>query len=208
MKKSDNGRHVLLVTGLGILIVLVAGAWLFLMVGPVYGNAPSSKEEGEIAMTAVAREEQEPVFEVSLEETVSVVRNDHTESETEVPAEVEGPASVEGEPGTGTEQHAAVTVQEGKDTYILPESNSRYYTKEELAGLDDNQLYLARNEIYARLGRKFKSEELTRYFGAKSWYRPQYEPSAFDNKGDGIFNPYELSNRNLIISIEEERKGR
>lgn len=92
--------------------------------------------------------------------------------------------------------------------YILPESSTRYYTKEEISALDDQKLYLARNEIYAKLGRKFKSDELNQYFGKKSWYRPQYEPSVFDNKGDRVFNPYELANRNLIVSVEEERKGR
>lgn len=107
----------------------------------------------------------------------------------------------------GLAESQAYAAMEGNGDYILPESSSRYYSQEELEALTDEQLYYARNEIYAKLGRKFRSEELNRYFSSKSWYTPLYEPDAFDDLGDSAFNPFELANRNLIVSIENERKG-
>ncbi len=58
-----------------------------------------------------------------------------------------------------------------KDEYILPDSNTRYYTKKEIARLSAHKLYLARNEIFARHGYKFKTKELQDYFKSKSWYK-------------------------------------
>ena len=53
---------------------------------------------------------------------------------------------------------------------ILPESDNRYLTESDLAGLSAQQLTYARNEIYARHGRSFKSEELNLYFSNLDWY--------------------------------------
>ncbi len=38
---------------------------------------------------------------------------------------------------------------------------------------------MARNEIYARHGRKFKDKTLQKYFDEKSWYEGEYEPDEF-----------------------------
>ncbi len=44
------------------------------------------------------------------------------------------------------------------DDYILPESNSRYLTDADVAGLSLKEINYAKNEIYARHGRKFDSK--------------------------------------------------
>ncbi|MCB7059824.1 YARHG domain-containing protein, partial [Eggerthella lenta] len=67
------------------------------------------------------------------------------------------------------------------DDYILPHGAEHAYTAGELAGLTAEELRIARNEIYARHGRWFKSEDLNRYFRKKSWYEPSVEPDAFDS---------------------------
>lgn len=87
--------------------------------------------------------------------------------------------------------------------YILPESDSRIYAMEELEKLSKEQLRLARNEIFARHGRKFLSEELQTYFSAQSWYTPVYEVNEFDALGDHIFNKFEIENRKLIMMLED-----
>ena len=58
----------------------------------------------------------------------------------------------------------------GKD-YIFPDSDSRYLTDEDLAGYSSDQLELAKNEIYARHGRKFVTQRIADYFNSKSWYK-------------------------------------
>ena len=53
---------------------------------------------------------------------------------------------------------------ENTTEYILPDSDSRYISENELGGMSSEQLRLARNEIFARHGRKFKDAQLQEYF--------------------------------------------
>ena len=50
------------------------------------------------------------------------------------------------------------------DTYIFPNSDTEYLTKSDLSGMSKSEINLAKNELYARHGRKFKSKELQEYF--------------------------------------------
>lgn len=88
--------------------------------------------------------------------------------------------------------------------YIFEDSDQRELTESEIYALTKEQTRYARNEIYARHGRKFSDEELQNYFDSKSWYTPLYTPEEFDSKGDSIFNEYEFYNKNLIDRIEKE----
>jgi len=54
---------------------------------------------------------------------------------------------------------------------ILPQSNDRYLTNGDLAGLTNWQCTLARNEIYARHGRPFNNDHVRAYFQSTGWYR-------------------------------------
>lgn len=87
--------------------------------------------------------------------------------------------------------------------YLLPDSSNTELTKDQLAGLDSQQLQIARNEIYARHGRQFKSAELQSYFSSKSWYQPKYTPEEFDLIEEEILNEIEKKNLELIVSVEE-----
>lgn len=92
--------------------------------------------------------------------------------------------------------------------YILPESNVRIYAKEELENLSDEELRLARNEIYARHGRIFSSDDLKQYFESKSWYQPLYDKDMFEAQGgDSLLNPEEIANRDIIQMIENEKNA-
>ena len=84
--------------------------------------------------------------------------------------------------------------------YILPDSNTRYLTREDLAGLSAEECRIARNEIYARHGRRFKDEELQNYFNGKDWYA-----GTMDDVTDDMLNEYELANRDLIVAYEKEQ---
>ena len=53
---------------------------------------------------------------------------------------------------------------------LFRDSNTRYLSAEEISGLSLQMLCYARNEIYARRGYIFRSQELRDYFGSKSWY--------------------------------------
>ena len=97
-------------------------------------------------------------------------------------------------------QAAADTGSAADTGYILPDSNTRYLTREDLAGLSAEECRIARNEIYARHGRRFKDEELQNYFNGKDWYA-----GTMDDVTDDMLNEYELANRDLIVAYEKEQ---
>ena len=101
---------------------------------------------------------------------------------------------------------AAATTAAAAGEYIFPDSNTRYLTRAEVEALDDQQLRLARNEIFARLGRTFVDQELQAYFNSKSWYVGRYTPEEFDAMGDSILNQYEMANSQLITEVEDARR--
>ena len=83
--------------------------------------------------------------------------------------------------------------------YIFKDSNSRYLSKSEVQALSQQAICYAKNEVYARHGRKFMSVELQQYFGSKSWYQGTVEPANFS---EGVFNDYELKNIALLVECE------
>lgn len=87
--------------------------------------------------------------------------------------------------------------------YVLPDSSSRLYSTSELSSLSDWELYVARNEIYARHGRTFQKDDLQNYFDGQSWYTPLYSPEEFDSMG--LLNSTEQQNAATILSLEQSR---
>ena len=90
--------------------------------------------------------------------------------------------------------------------YVLPDSNSRYYSKDELYNMTLEELFYARNEIFARHGRGFNNATLKSYFGAKSWYTERYSPETFDSMTSPL-NSYEKKNSELMLEVEKERNS-
>lgn len=85
------------------------------------------------------------------------------------------------------------------EDYIIPFSNQRYIANSDLIGFDQISLKFARNEIYARHGRKFKDEGLQSYFENTSWYIPIYEPDEFPEE---LLSDIEKENALFIGSYE------
>lgn len=93
---------------------------------------------------------------------------------------------------------------EDSSEYIFSDSADRYLTEAEVRDLSLQELNYARNEIYARRGRKFDSAELQNYFNSKSWYDPRIEAEDFS---EDCFNDYELENLELLVKMENSLKG-
>ena len=87
------------------------------------------------------------------------------------------------------------------DDYILPNSDSEYLTKEDLEDLTSEELRLARNEIYARHGRRFNDATLQSYFDACSWYNGTIDPDDFS---ENVLNQYEKKNLDKIVNYEKK----
>jgi hypothetical protein len=80
-------------------------------------------------------------------------------------------------PAPQEQQQAAVDPQPPPDRgyddgFIFPDSSERRLTRDELRGLSVKELRIARNEIFARNGRFFQSDDLTQHFRQYSWYQP------------------------------------
>lgn len=88
-----------------------------------------------------------------------------------------------------------------EEEFLLPESNSRILEVKELSGMTKAELRIARNEIYARYGWRFESEELADYFEGKAWYVPG------ENVVDTILSDVERANIKLISEAEQTAPG-
>lgn len=97
------------------------------------------------------------------------------------------------------QEYMAVTQE-----YIFPDSNSRYLSEEEIRSIEADRLWIARNEIFARHGYIFDSEELQQYFNNTSWYVGTVPAEQFNM--DEILNDFEKKNVELIEMAENERK--
>jgi len=113
-----------------------------------------------------------------------------------------GASAGEKEPGDREVRETEPAFQVGTlgDDYLLPHAGEHVYTQEELSGMTAEELRLARNEIYARHGRRFKSDDLNRYFSGKSWYQGTTDPDSFDS---GILNQNERDNLRMLQKAEE-----
>ncbi len=89
-----------------------------------------------------------------------------------------------------------------KEGWIFADSNTILLTESDLADLSAEECKIARNEIYARHGRKFQDPFLQSYFNSCEWYQGTVEA---DNFNEQSLNETELANRNLIAAYEAKK---
>lgn len=90
------------------------------------------------------------------------------------------------EPAEDTEDEIAAD-----GDYIISSSGTKVLKDADIEGMSAKELNYARNEIFARHGRKFDSKELRDYFESKSWYKGEYSAEEFDEKSDSVLNEVE-----------------
>lgn len=182
MKKRVNPIFLIV---FGILdIAAVAGLVFFIIMSMGKQTVSNEDTEEDIAAMSTQASVQEVDTTLTQNVDISVVSTRNAESTVE------------------TENSLEDVVQDSE--YIFADSDSRFLEEEELESLTQEEMRIARNEIYARHGRKFADEALQKYFDEKSWYEPSLEPEEFDSLGDEIFNEYEFYNKNLIGNMEKE----
>ncbi len=86
------------------------------------------------------------------------------------------------------------------DEYVLPLSDKKTVSEDYLYSLDVNQLWIARNEIYARHGRAFETWYLQNHFDMCSWYE-----NLDANVADSDLNDIEIENIKKIQAEEATR---
>lgn len=126
------------------------------------------------------------------------------------PVRIEGELEIEGtrlylyaEELTDTDGSALVIQAEQQPLVqqeeILPQSDSRLLTYSDIEGLTLQEINYAKNEIYARHGRKFSSKELQTYFASKSWYHGTIAPEDFS---DSVLSDTERKNADFLAEVE------
>ena len=100
--------------------------------------------------------------------------------------------------GSSDDSSASDNAMEDPNGYILPDSDSRKLKKSDLAGMTAQQLSYAKNEIYARHGRVFKSSELQDYFNEKNWYEEN------DDFKDEDLSKKEAENTKFIAAYQKD----
>lgn len=76
------------------------------------------------------------------------------------------------------------------------------YSASELSSYSNYDLFIARNEIYARHGRQYNSAELRDYFERQPWYHGTITPSDFN---ESVLSSTERVNIDTIKSVEQAR---
>ncbi len=110
---------------------------------------------------------------------------------------------ISGNPNTGrtqTEPNGNTSNIDNRHQNIpgeYPQASSRYLSSDEVAVLAKYELNIMRNEIFARYGYIFKSDDLRMYFSNKSWYTPRYADVG------KYLTTIELANIKLILSYEK-----
>lgn len=84
--------------------------------------------------------------------------------------------------------------------YEIPVSNIIKLEKYHVTNLSNNELWIARNEIYARHGKIFQNEYLASYFAACSWYEAKEDKTEVTERE---LNEVEIANLKLIVEAEE-----
>ena len=98
----------------------------------------------------------------------------------------------------------ATELQQTQDDqyYLFEDSSYRLLEYEDISTISTADIRIAKNEIYARHGRKFSSEDLQQYFSQLPWYQGTIEPDQFD---ENSLNEIERANVNFLD--QEYQKG-
>ncbi len=80
--------------------------------------------------------------------------------------------------------------------YLMPDSADRYLEVSDIEGYSSDEIQMIINEIYAKHGREFHTQENIDYFSAQDWYEPVVGKS--DEEIANEFNAYEKANVELL----------
>lgn len=189
-EEESRGNNGILYTLIGVLTALIISVLAF---GGYY--LMKEKNNADSVQTS-AKIEEEKVQSISA---TAISTPTPIATATPVPTATAVPVPTVIATPVPTAVPTAAPVQTG-GYYIFPNSSSSYLSYAQVDALSLYEMYLARNEIYAKHGRIFKNSDLQQYFGSQSWYVPMYSPETFD---EGVFNAYEKENIKLIKSVEQ-----
>lgn len=208
-KIESDGKAVIMAFGTVLVAILLVGVIIMNFSYAIHpeklqaktvGNTVGQNEQGQSdQMVGNPAESEEGLSDVENQdmenEASGIIEEGNQEGQSGAVSNTIGiPAEEE-----QTTQAADPPEDSGDSSYIIADSSTRYLTKEDVAGLSKEQLRYARNEIYARHGRRFNDAALQSYFDSKSWYQGTIAPEAFD---ESVLSQCERDNIDLIKKYE------
>lgn len=208
----QGGKNKMNVGLIVIIIVILCGSFWFLggrdIILDVVENFESKiiDKIGNLHISNVEKTEDDIDYAEGIEDSGSDLEIAEEEAveygDTEVKEVIQPDEFTEEEEGIEEEEEIEEPEEiEESSEYIIENSDTRYLTKDDLIGMTAEECRLARNELYARHGRKFDDEGLQSYFEACSWYHGSIEPKDFQ---ESMLSDIEIANRDLIVEYEKE----
>ena len=93
--------------------------------------------------------------------------------------------------------------EKAEDSFYQPDA-SQLWGEITPYSLGQTGLSIARNQVFAKYGRKFEDAFLNAVFSEKSWYEPQYSAEEFKEGTVYQLTEYEQENLQLILKMETE----
>lgn len=176
---QNSSKIVLIVCVTGIIILFVVVAFI-----TISGNMAFNKMSSD---------------EVETTKNIDVDITDKSKDETPTATPTPEPTP---EPTKEAEETKEPKPDKSDDDYILPNSSNIFITTLDLKDLTDEELELAKNEIYAREGYIFEDASLDNYFNQKDWYEGTILSSDFTEDN---LNKIEKHNIEVIEKAQSNR---
>lgn len=194
-KKKSRGPLIAVICILAALVIIggVGG-------GAYYVHMKQEKAAEEERKEKEAREAEEKKEEEEKEKAEKEAAEKAAEEAEKEAAEKEKEEQEKKE--EEKEKKEKETTDRLKADYILPDSSTKLLTQSDISDLTLQELNYAKNEIFARYGRKFSSPELQEHFNSKSWYHGTISPEEFDANYANSLSETEKKNIELLKSAE------
>lgn len=85
---------------------------------------------------------------------------------------------------------------DSRDGMVFPDSSNKALSAQDVTGKSSEEIWLAKNEIFARHGRNFTNPKLAEHFGKQPWYQPD------SSYNDSKLSPLERRNSMYLNIVE------
>ncbi len=200
--EEQKSKQPVIIGLLVVMIVLfgIGGGLLFkLMLDDAKSNRVVNQETNqETTATTTQASDEADSKQAEEEENTKTAEEESTKKSTKDTKSTKKSTSVETNNKTTAKQNTAKN-----DYYIIPGSDSRYLNYNDIAGLSSWEIKLAKNEIYARYGRKFKNSDIQSHFDDQMWYSGTVSASN-DSSIENKLNKYERENIEFLKKYEKK----
>lgn len=190
----------------GVIIAIIAAAAVVLVAGIfAFTTLTHGKQEAQIAQLEAQQAQAAAEAEKAKQESQQNPKVDpdvQAQQEQEQAAAQQEPQTVNNYYYYGT-GYASGTYYSSvrSDGYLWP-TNTRYISRSDLSGYDQDTVAAIRNEIYARHGYAFQTTRWRNYFESKSWY--VRDSSCTQSVAKSRMNSIERANVDTIVQYEKD----